>query len=374
MRNARAGFVELVGAVLLAVIGPATAHASTSSGTEPVLEHGRWARVAKDAVGLDGASPSALVANDDSLLLVGAASVDGAPFTARIWRSEDAVHWSDADHPTTAGGVHAIAVSGDRALAIGGTGLDGSDFVWRSDDGGRTWAIVARGSGVFGAPAPEMGRPFVDGLASYRGWWVASGGRSDGYAGVWVSRDGESWREVLGLNTAGGTVLVAGADDSLLAYWSTFTWTALDPTKWRGPHDATVPGRFFLSSIAPGATAAVGESYVRHGQPTPLLHSKDGGPTWIEDERFLEQFPDASVQHVTRVGPHLIAAGWSVTPPKQGVAAWISTDGRKWKTLPDELVPGPGGMLSLIAELDGRVVLFGTAPELLWYYSCELPE
>lgn len=368
MNTAQVGFVALVGSLLLGVIGPAAAHASITSGSAPVVEHGRWARVEKNAAGLDGASPSALVANDDALLLAGADAID----EARIWRSEDAKHWSDADHPAAAGGVHAMAVDGDRALAIGGTGLDGSDFVWSSDDGGRTWATVTQGSGVFGTPAPEMGRPFVEDLAWYRGWWVASGGRSDGYAGVWVSRDGASWREVLGLNTAGGTVLVAGAGDSLLAYWTTFIWTAQNPTKWSA-HDATVPGRFFLSSIAPGATAAVGESYERHGQPTPLLRSKDGGGTWIEDERFLEQFPHAAVLHITRIGPHLVASGWSVAPRRQGADSWISTDGRKWKELPDELTPGPGGMLSLIAELDGSVVMFGTAPELLRYYTYELP-
>lgn len=107
-------------------------------------------------------------------------------------------------------------------------------------------------------------------------------------------------------------------------------------------------------------TAAVADNIDRHGQPTPLLRGADDGFTWTEDDRFLEDFPSARVWNLTRAGRHWIAAGWA----EDHVDAWISTDRRHWEVLPAELRDGAGGTLSLIAVLDSRIVVMGTAPEL----------
>ena len=70
---------------------------------------------------------------------------------------------------------------------------------------------------------------------------------------------------------------------------------------------------------------------------------------------------------VTRGAHRWIAAGYSGIP--NHVDAWISTDLHTWEPLPETLHGGAGGTLSLIAEVDGRVVLVGTAPELDRYYT-----
>ena len=205
----------------------------------------------------------------------------------------------------------AVAVDGDTALATGGTGRSGeSDFVWRSDDGGASWTTVASGSGVFGTPAPEMGRPNVSGLTSTRmDGGLRPGGRSDGYAAIWVSRDGARWRQVLGPNVAGAASIVQGRAGSLLASWGTIAWFTRDATRWGAPQTVSVPDRSYVSSVARGATTAVGENLDRHGLPTPLLRSTDGGRTWSEDEHFLATFADARVASINRAGGLWVGAG-----------------------------------------------------------------
>jgi photosystem II stability/assembly factor-like uncharacterized protein len=363
----------LVG-VLLAlapVLIPSATSANSPRATPPpgsITQQG-WSLIPKGAAGL-GASTSfnALASNGDALLLAGSRPIAGNRWRAAIWRSRDGFHWTESKLPMTVGAIGAIGFDGDTALATGGTAIGGeSDFVWRSDDGGRTWATVASGNGLFGTPAPQMGRPSVNGLIRHRGWWVASGGRSDGYAAIWVSRDGARWRQVLGSNSAGSASVVRGRDGALLAYWVTTAWFTHDPAKWGAPEAVSVPGRFYVSSVARGATMAVGENVDRHGLPTPLLRSADGGRTWREDEQFLETFADASVRAVEHAGVLWVAAGTSGAP--NHVDAWVSSDRRTWQPMPAELYGGPGGTLSLVAALDGRIVLVGTAPELDRYYT-----
>ena len=152
-----------------------------------------------------------------------------------------------------------------------------------------------------------MGRPNVSGLIRHGGWWVASGGRSDGYAAIWVSRDGARWRQVLGPNQAGAASIVQGRAGSLLASWVTTAWFTRDPTRWGAPQAVSVPDRSYVSSVAHGATAAVGDNLDRHGLPTPLLRSTDGGRTWSEDAHFLATFGDARVASINRAGGLWIA-------------------------------------------------------------------
>ncbi len=353
--------------------------APSATGTLPIgsiTEHG-WSLVPKDVAGLDaGASFDALVSNGDALLLVGAQPSADDSTRASIWRSRDGLQWSESEHPSTTGTVTAVAVDGDTALATGGTGRSGeSDFVWRSDDGGASWTEVAGGKGVFGTPAPEMGRPNVSGLLRHDGWWVASGGRSDGYAAIWVSRDGARWRQVLGPNVAGAASVVQGRAGSLLASWGTIAWFARDVTRWSAPQDVSVPDRSSVSSVARGATTAVAENLDRHGQPTPLLRSNDGGRTWNEDTHFLATFADARMASINRAGGLWVGAGASGTSEAPGapnhVDAWISSDLETWTPLPAELYGGAGGTLSLVAAVDGRVVVVGTAGELDRYYTID---
>ena len=204
--------------VLLAVVSGSIATVASASsatpatGTPPtgtITEHG-WSLVPKDATGLDtAASFDSLVSNGDAFLL----AAGRGPTTGRGRRS---------------GGRARLAVDRDRAPNDGLAGDRGRGrrrhrardrqhererrvglclaFGRRRgelDRGGR-WKRCARHSRARDGPAQ------VSGLLRHDGWWVASGGRSDGYAAIWISRGGARWRQVLGPNVAGSASAVQG--------------------------------------------------------------------------------------------------------------------------------------------------------------------
>jgi hypothetical protein len=159
------------------------------------------------------------------------------------------------------------------------------------------------------------------------------------------------------------------ADGHLFGYWVTTGWYSTDGNVWDPQVTLSVPGRWLLQAVAPGARVAFGDNLDRHGLPTPLLRSNDDGRTWSVDPSFLAQFPDATVLTVTRAGGLWIAAGWSGTPNHPD--AWVSTDLGQWQALPTSLHGTPGGMLSLVGVVGDRIVLLGTAPELDRYYTLD---
>jgi hypothetical protein len=146
------------------------------------VRSGDWTAIRKTDAGLVAGSSLATIASTDHSLLLGGMLPGGRG--PAIWYSDDAFTWKEAAVPTgRPGSVHAIAASGSTVLAIGSDSFGRSPFVWRSQDDGRSWHSLANGGGIFGPPAPEMGRPFVDGMNAY-GMWIAFGGASSGYAGV----------------------------------------------------------------------------------------------------------------------------------------------------------------------------------------------
>ncbi len=333
------------------------------------LASGSWTVVPKESAGLQAGSSLDAVASDGESMLIAGATPGDEGWVAAIWRSDDGLHWQRVEHPDVDGDVHAIAVADGVALAVGSDGgrLGGgaSTFVWRSEDDGRSWSEVAHGSDLFGPAAPEMGRPFVDGLLHQDGWWIAHGGAADGYAGIWVSRDGRRWRQTLGDDQAGGATIVAGAERELFAYWSRRGWFTSDPTSWGDPVDLLTPETYFASYVAEGATLAVGTSVETHAD-TVLMRSADGGRTWRTDRSFARQAPEAWLWTVDRAGQKWIVAGASGEPNRP--AAWVSSDGDAWAALPAELAGSPGGTLSLVATAGDTTVVLGTAPELDRYY------
>jgi hypothetical protein len=352
---------------ILDTLAVASESAATSASTGAVTRAG-WTLVPKVGAGLANTSLAAIASNGDALLL-GGERVDGLARHGAIFSSVDGLHWRETGRTKSSGEVTTLAMDGNVALAIGtdDNHLGASTFIWRSDDAGRTWQTVARGNEIFGTPALQMGRPFLDDLVHFGGWWVASGGASDGYAGVWVSRNGARWRQVLATQSAGGLNLTQGPGRSLFAYsYADAGWQTTNPTKWGSPISITTPDRFFLSSVAPGASAALAGNFDRHGVPTPLLRSTDEARTWKPDGHFLADFPDAWGWTITRADGRWIAAGASGVPNHPD--AWISRDLRTWIRLPKSLYGSPGGTLSLVAELHGRIVMIGTAPELDRYY------
>jgi hypothetical protein len=184
---------------------------------------------------------------------------------------------------------------------------------------------------------------------------------------VWISRDGVRWNQVLSSRGgAGGVDVVDGGAGTLLAYWVRLAWFTHDPKVWGDPSAPSLPEPLSLQSVAPGAQLGIGIDFNHREAPTPLLRSHDGGHAWTTASDFLRRFPEARAWTITRASGLWVAAGWSGQPNHPD--AWVSTDGASWESLPPALYGGPGGMLSVVSEIAGRVVLMGSAPELDRYY------
>lgn len=379
-RGRRATYA-LVGAAAVVALGlgttaiAATRHSTSSvrTGTSsvPGLPAGAvtqqgWTVVPTASAGIGEDATFQTIASDGATVVLGGSRGRREAMSAAIWYSTDGIHWRESRHPSLAGSVSAIASGDGVTLAIGSTGArfpaGGATFVWRSGDGGRTWRSLARGSRLFGAPAPQMGRPFVTQLARDRGRWVAAGGGSDGYAAIWVSQDGARWRQVLDGYGAGGATIVRTTDGSLLAYWVNLAWFAHDPSAWSRATDVSVPKPYYPANVAAGAALALGENLDRDGQPTPLMRSDDQGRTWRVDPSLLDAFPHAAGQVIAHVdGTWVVAGATRATgaPDDQVADAWVSPDTGTWRTMPSSL-RGPGNSyLALVAPVGSRLVLAG---------------
>jgi hypothetical protein len=209
-----------------------------------------------------------------------------------------------------------------------------------------------------------MGRPFASQLERMDGWWVAAGGSSTGYAGIWVSRTGESWEQVLETREGGSVALGEGPEGSPLAYTGASAWRTDDPTDWGEPTTMVVPDDRYPVSIAGWGTFAVGQSYLRH-DAQQLLDSSDGGQTWEVAAEFDTAFPGQILRTARRYGPLDVVAGADETNRPN---AWVRISDGPWRPMPAAERGTPGGILDLIAIVDGHAVVLGTAPELDRFY------
>jgi hypothetical protein len=326
----------------------------------------RWNVVTKEQAGIGrGSSLDAIAANEAVALLAGAVQT-GGDWHVELWRTTDGMRWSRTEHPAGVGEIAAVALHGTDALAIGSKGT--GNVVWRSNDAGRTWHVVEGERDRFGPDASQMGRPFVSQLMWSDGWWVAAGGASDGYAGVWVSRDGAEWRQTLSSHEAGSVNLVPGAHGTLLAYAFSSIWSTSDPTSWGSPTQWSVPDRMYLGSVAGGGDVALGFSLDRHDQPTPLLRADASRRRFVVVPGLPAGAPNASGWTIQRVRDLWVVAGWR-DQPNQHPTAWVSSDLMHWDALPERLEGAPGGVLSLVASVGDRIVILGTAPELDRFYT-----
>jgi hypothetical protein len=322
-----------------------------------------WHRILKADAGIDqGASLDGIASDGDTALLAGAV-VEGDYWHARLWWSEDGLTWHEAEHPDVGGSAFAVAIHDDVALAAGTNGTDADPyqgpFVWRSEDRGRTWSDVDLPVGELGPDASEMGRPFITEMRWFNGWWVAAGGSSTGYAAIWVSTDGQGWDQVLESREAGGVGLLELPGDRVAAYAFDVVWVTDDPTDWGDPIDADVAPDLYPISIARGAALAVAESLESHTDRR-VLRSNDEGRTWVVDESFTGAFPTSAFQF----GDLQLVTG---ADRQSRPTAWVATPSG-WDASPEDLRGPPGGVLILAQEVDGRIVVFGTAPELDRFY------
>jgi hypothetical protein len=350
---------------------PTTPRATTPSTTVELAAPPGWSRILKADAGIaPGASPDAVVSDGERALLVGAEYPPEAPPVGAIWWTDDGRSWHDADVPDTDGPIYTAGIDGDVALASGRTGNalddDVRPFLWRSEDGGETWTDTALPADELGPPAPEMGRPDITQLVHHDGWWVAAGGSSTGYAGVWISETGEDWQQVIESEESGGFGLAELDGERTMAWAGDQAWVTDDPTAWGDPRPMGVPDEpGYLTSLSQGASWAVWEPADATHLDHDLLHSDDEGRTWTKVDDFRARHPGAALFSAGSFGDLTVLAGFG---PGSRPGAWASTDGTTWEGIPRALQEPPGGLLTYAAEVDGQVVIFGSAPELDRFY------
>ena len=321
------------------------------------VRDGAWVMVPKRAAGIDAGAALNATASNGPVMLVAGTRRARDPRSATIWRSVDGLHFAKTEHPAAAQTVTAIAMAGSRALAVSAPGAP-EPYVWSSDDSGRSWREIARGE-LFGKPVPHnRDGAFVAGLVRYDGWWVAYGGAADGYEGIWTSRDGIAWKQVLDSRTSGSIDgIVRLADGSLMAYGVdgsgrtsglSIGWFTRDATAWGAAQPLSTPPRYYLASVAAGATLGVAESIDRHGVTT-VVRSSDGGRTWSEDTTF--RFPSSWEWTAARAAGIDIVTGTTATgspvpgPPRvwtaTGPGTWSSSLPSRFElpTLPTTTIP-----------------------------------
>jgi hypothetical protein len=360
--------VRLVGTAALAVVlivVPIALRRSSTSTTVRVAPpfqdlptgsttDGAWAAVPKGSAGLGANASLEALATTGTALIAGG---DG------LWVSTDGLHWKSVAPPAFSGQVEAIGTHDHEVIAIVATTTN-PNLVLRSSDDARTWSVAAGGADVFGAPPPSMGRPSVTSLRwSDAGFWVAGGGASDGYAGIWISPDGAEWESMLASGNGAGSVdIVDDGQGGLLAYFLSQAWSSPDGRVWT-PVVLTVPAPYALSVIAPGASLAVGvDPTASHTAPTALLRSSDHGRTWTEDRDFHVAYPLAVGWGINRDDAGWVIAGFA--GDSNHIDAWISPDTMNWQSMPEPFKRAPGGTLRLIASIGSTTVIMGSAPEL----------
>ena len=191
------------------------------------------------------------------------------PFDSFIELSADGITWERiAPDAMRRSQVSAIAVLGDRLVAVGGAfGSEGiGPAAWYSDDGGRTWtAAEADGAGVM-VDVTQLGQGLV-----------AVGGQE--VPNAWTTEDGITWTSqpideagfvyaVTAVET-GGVVAVGnnGPQDIL----EELAWSSVDGVTWQDA-GAVPPAESQMSDIAAYGSAVVAGGTCRGDEacPTPL--------------------------------------------------------------------------------------------------------
>src|SRR5262249_9566616 len=160
-----------------------------------------------------------------------------------------------------------------------------------SDDHGHTWQAVARGPKSFDSSPTGTGRPWINGVTRFRGWWVAWGNASNGLVAIWISQGGSHWQPVLDPSTTTCCVvnIVHGRDRGLLAFAGSSRWSTTAPTRWGQPAPITVIAQSPILAVAPGGDVGVGAPGTIRTSAEPLLRSDDHGLSWRVDTNFANQ-------------------------------------------------------------------------------------
>jgi photosystem II stability/assembly factor-like uncharacterized protein len=290
------------------------------------------------------------------------------PAHAAAWTSTDATAWRRIPNlpaPDSSDIDAAVAV-GSTLLAVGSAG--GSAAVWRTDDGGRTWALTTPTA----PPAGSTER--LTAIAAVDGGYVAAGYTQDALAvrtaSFWRSTDGSTWTrvaapvetatEVTGLAGSGGVVMAVGISGNERR-GTAAAWRSTDGgSSWTRLSSADLSdGRMLAVAAGSGGFAAVGENV---DQTAAAAWISTDGSTWsaVPDQ---DAFANGGLQMVVEAvaadpGGGFVADGWRSDAGNGSAVVWRSPDGRTWTRLPQDNAFSGAGMAAILAS--PRLLCAGT--------------
>ncbi len=290
------------------------------------LPTGEFGEIAAQVVAIESCDDGTCAA--EGFVVVGAGLDDGS-WDPVAWISGDGAAWERIVLPTDGEGdyfVHDVAFRDGVLVAVGGidptaNGWGRPDFpfepmIWRSNDLGWSWELVAQGVDL----VDEDVRHVIQVVLATPEGFVAGG-----VGGSWTSNDGRVWQRHR----------VGGSDVS-------FDWIAPWPLGYLAWGDST-EGWSETSSLW---RSRDGMSWTE--VPTISLLPEDGEFTALSDVR---QSPTG----------WLIASGTGTRPP-----VWRSQDGVTWEAVIADLPTNALGRLqgsSAVVDLDEGVAILGSYAE-----------
>jgi hypothetical protein len=307
----------------------------------------------------------ALVWTDGGFLALGS---ELPPSHAAAWTSTGATAWrrvASLPGPDSSD-IEAAAAAGSTVLAVGSAG--GSAAVWRSGDGGRTWALSR-------LPAPSVGSTErLTAIATVPGGYVAAGYTQDSVAvktaSFWRSTDGSTWTrvsapvqpstEVTGLAASGAVVVAVGisGDDRR---GTAAAWRSTDGgSSWARVSSAGLSvGRMLAVAAGPDGFAAVGENVE---QTAAAAWTTTDGSDWVaapDQDALANGGLEMVIEAVSAApGGGFVADGWRSDAGNGSAVVWRSPDGGTWTRLPQDNSFSGAGMAAILAS--PRLLCAGT--------------
>lgn len=312
----------------------------------------------------------ALAAGGPGLVGVGL-GFDGAASHAAAWTSTDGRAWARSSGlPAPDGSTITALAAGPhgRLVAVGGGAHGGA--AWVSDDG-RQWRQAPDQPALAGPATLTQ----LLAVVAWGGGFLAAGAADPAWgehrAAFWASPDGLAWQRLPDPPAASGARVqgLAVGRHGLVAVGSRG-----DPERGTGAAWVSADGRSWLPASGPDlglgplhAVTAGGPGFVAVGEAATgdraVAWTSTDGSAWTAapDAAALHAFGDqrAVMLAVTAAAGRLLAVGWISDLANGSAAAWVSTDGRAWRRLPDDATFAGGGMAAAV-PVDGRPVAAGT--------------
>jgi tRNA A-37 threonylcarbamoyl transferase component Bud32 len=326
----------------------------------------RWFEVPAEAGQFRGAGDQVMlraIVVDGAVVVVGH-SWSGADDDAAVWLSPNGQKWRRT-------AKEALDAPGDQRMSSV-VELDGTLFavgsdqspegdadaaVWTSANDGRAWKEVEVPQ--LGQPGDQsMRRVIVLGGELLAVGFDSRGGDRD--AAVWMSSDGERWRqmddpdlratgqqEIVAVDRIDGRVLAVGYS-TIAGDWNPAVWS-LNGNDWRRVEDPDLeePGVQSMCCLVAGGPGVIGVGFAETpaGDNDAAVWTSTNGRNWKRLSQDSFGGPrDQQMQSATRLGTGLVALGRSEGADGDvDGAMWRSQDGLEWSRVRTTAVAGLGG-------------------------------